>query len=73
MHRTTVYLPESLRASLARAAKRLRLTEAEVLRQALQNHLATLLPPAPRLPLFRSGVPGLAERVDEELEGFGER
>jgi hypothetical protein len=27
----------------------------------------------PRIPLFRSGAPGLAERIDEELAGFGER
>lgn len=73
MHRTTVYLPESLRASLARAAKRLRLSEAEVLRQALERHLSTLSPPAPRLPLFRSKARGLAERIDEALKGFGER
>lgn len=26
----------------------------------------------PNLPLFSSGKPGLAERVDEELAGFGE-
>jgi hypothetical protein len=29
--------------------------------------------PAPRLPLFASGKPGLARRVEEELKGFGER
>jgi hypothetical protein len=27
----------------------------------------------PRLPLFASGTPDLAERVDEHLAGFGER
>jgi len=30
-------------------------------------------PPAPRLPLFRSNKPRLAERVDRALDGFGER
>ena len=27
----------------------------------------------PRLPLFESGQPDLAERADERLAGFGER
>ena len=27
----------------------------------------------PRVPLFESGQPDLAERVDEALDGFGER
>ena len=33
----------------------------------------TAIQPAPRLPLFRSGKPRLAERVEAALAGFGER
>ena len=29
--------------------------------------------PMPRLPLFASGQPDLAEHIDEALAGFGER
>lgn len=73
MHRTTIYLPESLHAALTRAAKRLGKSEAELVREALELHLRSLTPPAPRLPLFKSGKRGLAEALDEALKGFGER
>jgi hypothetical protein len=73
MHRTTLYLPEALRAELARAAKRLRRSEADLIREALGAHLKALAPVEPMLPLFESGQRGLAERVDEALRGFGER
>ncbi|HTM46777.1 MAG TPA: CopG family transcriptional regulator [Polyangiaceae bacterium] len=73
MHRTTIYLPESLRADLANTAKRLKMSEATLVRQALERHLAQVAVPAPRLPLFESGKRGLAERADAALKGFGER
>ncbi len=73
MHRTTIYLPETLHADLTRVAKRLDRSEAELIREALEEHLRNATPPAPRLPLFKSGERGLAERVDEALKGFGER
>jgi len=43
-----------------------------LVREALQALVASATPPRPRLPLFKSGHPGLAERVDEALAGFGE-
>lgn len=73
MHRTTLYLPDDLRAELAQAAKRLARSEADLIREALGRHLAKLKPLEPQLPLFASGQPGLAEHVDEALRGFGER
>jgi hypothetical protein len=33
----------------------------------------TVEPPSPRIPLFNSGQPDLAEQVDDALRGFGER
>jgi hypothetical protein len=43
-----------------------------VVRAALSSVTADHAYPAPTLPLFESGDPTLAERVDEELaEGFG--
>lgn len=72
MKKTTVYLPEDLDAALKRASARQGLSEAEIIREAVRSFLESMPPPRPRLPLFRSGDPALAERVDEELYSFGE-
>ena len=72
MQKTTVYLPESLKHRLAQAAHRRGQPEAELIRQAIERLLAEEAQPRPILPLFRSGDPMLAERVDEALAGFGE-
>ncbi len=73
MRRTTVYLPDELKSALERKAAAEGTSEAQVLREALSAATAAYLAPAPRLPLFRSDQPRLAERVDAELEaGFGE-
>lgn len=70
--RTTVFLPEDLKAELARAARREGVTESELIRRGLRMVLARSMPPAPKIPLFRGDDPTLAERVDELLRGFGE-
>lgn len=71
MKKTTVYLPDELKAALERAAAQGR-SEAELVREAVRELTQRLEPPRPRLPLFSSGDPTLAERVDEELrERFG--
>lgn len=73
MRRTTVYLPDELKAALERTAAVQGKTEAEVIRSALAAATSEQAPPRPRVPLFDSGDPALAERVDAELaEGFGE-
>lgn len=73
MKKTTVYLPDELKAALGRAARVRGVSEADLIRQAVRDLTENTRPPAPTLPLFRSGVPNLAERVDEELAGgFGE-
>ncbi len=73
MRRTTIYLPEELKAALERTAAAQGKSEAEVVRGALVAATAAQAHPRPRLPLFDSGDPALAERVDEALaEGFGE-
>jgi plasmid stability protein len=72
MKKTTVYLPEDLKAALERAAAAQGRSEAELIRDAVRDLTRGLEPPRPRLPLFSSGDPTLAERVDEELaRGFG--
>lgn len=71
--RTTVYLPDDLKAALERTAAARGTTEAEVVRSALSSATAEHTYPPPILPLFTSGDPTLAERVDQELaDGFGE-
>ncbi len=73
MHRTTVYLTSELKTALKRTAAAQGRSEAAVVRSALTEATAEQAHPLPRLPLFDSGDPTLAERVDEELAvGFGE-
>ncbi|MGH2846093.1 MAG: CopG family transcriptional regulator [Thermoleophilaceae bacterium] len=72
MRRTTIYLPDELKAALERTAAAQGRTEAEIVRNAVAAATAAEAHPRPRLPLFDSGDPTLAERVDEELAtGFG--
>ncbi len=73
MKRTTVYLPDDLKAALERTAAAQGRSEAEVVRSAVAAATAEQAHPRPRVPLFDSGDATLAERVDEELAaGFGE-
>ena len=71
MQKTTVYVPDELKRSLARVAAARGCSEAELIREALRAVTARTTPPRPRLPLFKSRKPRLAERVDEALAGFG--
>lgn len=72
MRKTTVYLPEDLKARLERVAGERNRSEADIIREALERFTADQVRPRPRLPLFESGQPELAETVDEALAGFGE-
>jgi len=67
--KTTVYLPAELKSRLARAARRERRTEAELIRTAIEA-LVGAEAPRPTLPLF-DGEP-IAD-FDAALRGFGER
>ena len=73
MRRTTVYLTDELKRGIERAAKSQGSSEAIFMRQALERAVADARPPRPRLPLFASDDPTLADRVDEALAGFGTR
>ena len=72
MHKTTVYVPEDLKRALTRTAAAKGQSEAELIRQALRAATASGAPTRPRLPLFESRKPRLAERAEEALDGFGE-
>jgi CopG antitoxin of type II toxin-antitoxin system len=69
--RTTIYLPEDLKGSLARAAHEEGRTEADLIREGIETFLRSRHP-EPRVPLFTSGIPDLAENADKLLAGFGE-
>lgn len=73
MIKTTVYLPDQLKAELERTAAETRRSEAEIIREGIELAIARHTPPAPQMGLFDSGDPHFAERVDELLEGFGEQ
>lgn len=72
VHRTTVYLPDDLKKALSHAARRRGVSEAELIREGVKLAIGQGEPPRPRLPLFASGQPDLAQRFDELMEGFGE-
>lgn len=73
MEKTTVYLPDDLKRALRRAARSSGRSEADLIREGIGIVTGTHRVAEARLPLFESGMPDLAERVDEHLLGFGER
>ena len=72
MQKTTVYLPEELKAQLERMAAEMGTSEAELIREGIRLALAKRHA-SPTIPIFISEDPHFAERVDEHLAGFGER
>ena len=67
-HKTTVYLPEELKAAVEREARHRGSSEAEVIRQAISDAVTRPLPRAGIL-----DVKPFAGQVEELLAGFGER
>lgn len=73
MKRTTIYLPDGLKQRVERIARERDISEAEVIRAAIDEFTRSGVRPSPTLPLFTSlGAADLSERVDELLaDGFG--
>ena len=70
MHRTTIYLPEDMKARVTQMAQIQGITEAEFIRSAIEKALER---PRPRGGLFHSGDPTWASTHEELLAtGFGE-
>ena len=69
MQKTTVYLPDDLKAAVTSEARRRGVAEAEVIRDAIATAVSR---PRPRGGLFASAQP-IAERAEELLAGFGDR
>lgn len=72
--KTTLYLPDDLKAALERAAAERGTSEAEVVREALRSLVNRIERPRPRVPLTGAGLgeATIAERSEELLSGFGE-
>ena len=73
VQKTTVYLPDDLKAAVTRAAEAAGVSEAAVIREAIRSSTGGSVRPRPRGGLFSSGVGRLSESVEEALAGFGER
>ncbi len=73
MTKTTVYLPAELKRALTRLARQRGCSEAELLREAVSRLAGEEDAPRPKLPLFRSTGPSIAQDVDRALDGFGLR
>lgn len=71
MEKTTLYLPEDLKAAVKRAAAERGVSEAEVIRESIRASVGNARP-RPRGALYASGQP-IARRAEELLAGFGER
>ncbi len=72
MVKTTLYLSPELKANIERVARAQRRSEAEVIREALDQGLALRSRPRPRFGLFDSGDSRWAASADHDLGGFGE-
>lgn len=67
MQRTTIYLDKALKRRLKQMAKARRMTEAQIIREALARHLAMERSGMPRV-VGRSEDGGVARRLDDALE-----
>lgn len=71
MFKTTLYLPDDLKAELERAARETGRSEADLIRDGIRLALARQQPPAPTIGILVSADPHFAEKVEEHLDGFG--
>jgi hypothetical protein len=72
MEKTTVYLTETQKRALELAARVSGRSEADLIREGVDEVTARHRMAEPTIPLFSSGIPDLAERADEYLRGFGD-
>lgn len=70
--KTTVNLPEELKAALVQMSAETHKTQAELIRSGIQLVLAQHQS-SPTIPVFVSADPIFAEHIDEHLVGFGEQ
>lgn len=73
MKKTTIYLPDELKARVEAAARTERRSEADIIRDAITAAVGLKSVPDPHVPLTRKGLgdPTIAERIDDLLHEFG--
>ena len=71
VQKTTLYLPEELKAAVKRTAAERGVSEAEIIRDSIRASVGGVRP-RPRGGLYSSGRP-IARDAEEILAGFGER
>jgi hypothetical protein len=71
MIKTTVYLPDGLKAQLERVAADTGCSEADLIREGIRLAVAHKVPPPPSFGVFASGRLAASEEVDDLLDGFG--
>ena len=67
MEKVTVYLPRELKEALRETARASGRSEAELIREGIRVVTGSGRAALPRIPLFESGLPDLAERVEDHL------
>jgi hypothetical protein len=72
VRKTTIYLPDELKRRIERAARANGMSEAAVIRMAIDRYTQADASPRPKLPLFNSGTVVPIDDWDEALRGFGE-
>lgn len=71
MRKTTVYLPDEIKAALVKVAAETGRSEAELIRAGIRLAIDSASPRQPAAGLFDSGVGDASESVDDLLAGFG--
>jgi hypothetical protein len=71
MRRTTVYVPDALKAAIERVAAETGCSEAKLIREGIRLAVEHHRPPLPRSGIFASGEASLSERTDDLLSEFG--
>ncbi|HEX3579922.1 MAG TPA: CopG family transcriptional regulator [Thermoanaerobaculia bacterium] len=73
MRKTTIYLPDELKKRVEKVARASGKSEADVIRDAINDATMVARAPVPRIPLTNAGLgdPTIAENVDALLESFG--
>lgn len=72
VEKTTLYLPEDLKAAVKRIAQQRGIPEAEIIRESIRLAVNSTNKPRPQGGLY-AGTEPIARRVDDFLDGFGER
>jgi plasmid stability protein len=72
MQKTTVYVPDELKAALERKAAETGRSEADLIREGIRAAVEERTPPEPTIGIYVSADPHFAECADDHLAGFGE-